>query len=150
MKLIIIIVVVLLLLAGGGAAVWFLVLDDPNETAQEEPAMPVDPIYVEMETLSVHVIRGGGVQKYIVLEITLEMRDLGAKALAENKMPKLRDVYNSALNDYFTNLPSLKSGVKVSSIKRRLISHSEKALGKGAVTDVLVQSVFERDHKSTN
>ena len=54
------------------------------------------------------------------------------------------------MNDYFTNLPSLKSGVKVSSIKRRLISRSEKALGKGAVTDVLVQSVFERDHKSTN
>jgi flagellar FliL protein len=150
MKIVIIIVVVLLLLAGGGAAVWFLVLDDPNKTVQEEPAMPVDPIFVEMETLSVHVIRGGGVQKYIVLEITLEMRDLEAKALAENKMPKLRDVYNSALNDYFTNLPSLKAGVKVSSIKRRLISHSEKALGKGAVTDVLVQSVFERDHKSTN
>lgn len=150
MKIIIIIVVVLVLLGGGGAAVWFLVLDDSSKTAQEEPAMPVDPIFLEMETLSVHIIRGGGVQKYIVLEITLEMRDPDAKALAENKMPKLRDVYISALNDYFTNLPSLKSGVKVSNIKRRLITHSEKALGKGAVTDVLLQSVFERDHKATN
>lgn len=150
MKLIIIIVVVLVLVAGGGAATWFFVLDDPNKTAKEEPPPPVDPIFLEMETLSVHVIRGGGVQKYIVLDITLEMRDAEAKALAEKKMPKLRDVYISALNDYFTNLPSLKTGVKVTHIKRRLISRSEKALGKEAVKDVLVQSVFERDWKPTN
>lgn len=150
MKLIIIIVVVLVLLAGGGAATWFFVLDDPNKTAEAEPEIPLDPIFLELETLSVHVIRGGGVQKYIVLDVTLEMRDAEAKALAEKKIPKLRDVLISALNDYFTNLPSLKAGLKIPNIKRRLISHSEKALGKGAVTDVLVQSVFERDWKPTN
>ena len=145
MKLIIIIVVILVLLAGGGAATWFFVLDDSKESGAEEPTASADPIFLEMETLSVHVIRGGGVQKYIVLDITLELRDAATKVLAEKKMPKLRDVFISALNDYFTNLVSLKTGVKVSHIKRRLINHSEKALGKGAVKDVLVQSVFERE-----
>lgn len=150
MKLIIIIVVVLMLVGGGGAATWFFVIDDPNKSAEPEPPPVVDPIFLELETLSVHVIRGGGVQKYIVLDITLELRDAEAKTRAEKKMPKLRDVYINALNEYFTNLPSIKSGVKVSHIKRRLLRHSEKALGKGAVTDVLVQSVFERDWEPTN
>ena len=104
-------------------------------------------IFLEMETLNVHVIRGGGVQKYIRLDVTLEMRDAEAKAFAEKKIPKLRDVFISALNDYFTNLPSLKKGLNIPQIKRRLISHSEKALGKGAITDVLVQGAFEADWK---
>ena len=148
MKLIIIIVVVLMLVAGGGAATWFFVLDDPNKTAEPEP--PPVPVFLELETLSVHVIRGGGVQKYIVLDLTLELRDAEAKALAENKMPKLRDVFINALTQYFTNLPTLKDGIDISHIKRRLLRHSEKALGKGAVKDILVQSVFEREWKPTN
>ncbi len=82
--------------------------------------------------------------------MTLELRDTEAKALAEKKIPKLHDVFISALNDYFTNLLSLKKGVKISYIKRRIISHSEKALGKGAVMDVLVQAVFEADWKPSN
>jgi flagellar FliL protein len=148
MKLIIIIVVVLMLVAGGGAATWFFVLDDPNKTA--EPELPPNPVFLPMETLSVHVIRGGGVQKYVVLDLTLELRDEAARALAENKMPKLRDVYIAALSEYFGNLPSLKEGLKIVNIKRRLLQHSEKALGKGAVKDILVQSVFERDWKPSD
>jgi flagellar basal body-associated protein FliL len=150
MKLIIIIVVVLVLVAGGGAATWFFVLGDPSAEAEEEVAPPVDPVFVTLETLSVHVIRGGGVQKYIVLDVTLEVRDLAIKTLAENKMPKLRDVFINALNEYFTNLPSLKGTLNVPHIKKRLLKHSEKALGKDAVIDVLVQGVFERDWEPTN
>ncbi len=150
MKLIIIIVAVIVIVAGGGAATWFFVLGDPNAEEKEEPAPIIDPIFLKLDTLSVHVIRGGGVQKYIVLDITLEMRDAEARALAEKKIPKLRDVLINALNEYFTNLPSLKSGLNVAHIKKRLARHSEKALGKGAVIDVLVQSVFERDWKPTN
>ena len=51
-------------------------LDDPNKSAEAEPALVVDPIFLEMETLNVHVIRGGGGQKYIRLDVTLEMRNL--------------------------------------------------------------------------
>jgi flagellar FliL protein len=148
MKLIIIIVV-LLIVAGGGAATWFFVLGDSDQGAEEAASAPADPVFLEMETLSVHVIRGGGVQKYIVLDITLDLRDTAALHLAERKMPKLRDVFIGALNEYFTNLPSLKDGLKVMHIKRRLLRHSEKALGKNAVKDVLVRGVFERDWKST-
>lgn len=149
MKFIIIIVVILVIAAGGGG-VWFFFLRD-NDAPQEDVAVaPRDPVFLEMETLSLHIIRDGGVKKYIVLNLTLGMRDKDSKALAELKMPKLRDVYIASLNEYFTNLPSLKQGVNMKSIKRRLLESSAKAVGKGRVIEILVQSIFERDWKPTN
>lgn len=148
MKLIIIIVVVVIALGGGG--VWFFVLKENDAPTEEAVVIPPDPIFVKMETLSLHVIRGGGVKKYVVLNLTLEMRDEESKARAEQKMPKLRDVFIASMNEYFTNLPSLKEGVNMKTVKRRLLKISAKAIGKGRVTDVLVQSIFERDWTPTN
>ena len=148
MKLIIIIVVVIMLVAGGGAATYFFVLAEPKKE-EKGPQLPPPPVFLKMDTLSVGVIRDGSIKEYVVLDITLEMRDEAAKSLAENKMPKLRDVYIAGLSEYFANLPSLKEGAKVPQIKRRLLSQSEKALGPGAVKDVLVQGIFERDWKPT-
>jgi flagellar FliL protein len=144
MKLVIIIIVVIVLLLGGGGA-WFFLFRDVDTAVEKEVVMPPDPIFVVMEPLSMHVIRGGGVQKYIVLKITLELRDAESRALAENKMPKLRDVFISAMNEYYTNLPSLDEAVNVRAVKERLIEASAKAIGEGRVTGVLVQGVFERE-----
>lgn len=145
MKLVIIIVVVVVLLLGGGGAWFFLFRDVEPETAEQEVVMPADPVFVTMEPLSMHVIRGGGVQKYIVLKITLEMRDAEARALAENKMPKLRDVFIGTMNEYYAHLPSLDDAVNVRAVKDRLIAASVEAIGPDRVKDVLVQGVFERE-----
>ncbi len=149
MKIIIIIVVILVIAAGGGG-VWFFFLRD-NDAQQEDVAVaPRDPVFLDMETLSLHVIRDGGVKKYIVLNLTLGMRDTESRSLAELKIPKLRDVYIASLNEYFTNLPLLNKGVNMKTIKRWLLEISAKAVGKGRVTEILVQSIFERDWKPTN
>ena len=73
------------------------------------------------------------------------MRDEESRALAEQKMPKLRDVCIASMNEYFTNLPSLKNSVNMKTVKRKLLDISAKAIGKGRVIGVLLQSVFERD-----
>ncbi len=148
MKLIIIIVVVVLIVIAGGGAAYFFLFRDPGPVAEEEAAAAADPEFLKMETLSVHVIRGGGVRNYIIIDITLELRDADATMLAEQKMPKLRDVFIGAMNEYFTNLPSLKEGLDVKRIKQRLAESSAKALGKGAVRDILIQGLFERDWES--
>ena len=145
MKVIIIIVVVVLIVIGGGGAAWYFLFRDSEQTALEEIAGPADPEFLKMETLSVHVIRGGGVRKYIIIDITLEMRDSAARSLADQKMPKIRDVFIGALNEYFTNLPSMKAGLNMKRIKQRLLENSAKAVGKNAVRDVLIQGLFERD-----
>ncbi|MEX2618112.1 MAG: flagellar basal body-associated FliL family protein [Alphaproteobacteria bacterium] len=142
MKLIIVIVVVVLALGGGAA--WYFLFRDVDAKVEETVVMPADPLFVVMEPLSMHVIRGGGVQKYIVLNITLEMRDAESKALAENKMPKLRDVFIDSMTRYYANLPSLDDGVNVKAVKSRLIEASGSAIGKERIIDVLIQSVFER------
>lgn len=142
MKLIIILVGVVLALGGGAA--WYFLFRDVDGKVAEEVVMPADPLFVVMEPLSMHVIRGGGVQKYIVLNLTLEMRDAESKALAENKMPKLRDVFIDAMTRYYANLPSLDDGVNVKAVKSRLIEASGSAIGNDRIIDVLIQSVFER------
>ena len=149
MKIIIIVVVLVVLVLGGGG-VWYFFLKADDAPKEDVVVMPPAPVFVKLETFSLHVIRGGGVKKYIVLNLTLEMRDAESKDLAEHKMPKLRDVFIASLNEYFTNLPSLKQGVNMKSVKSRLLKISAKAIGKGRVTDVLVQSIFERDWKPTN
>jgi flagellar FliL protein len=143
MKLIIIIVVLLVVVLGGGAA-WFFFLKDDGLPKEDVVILPPDPIFLKLDTLSLHIIRGGGVKKYIILNLTLEMRDKASRALAEQKMPKLRDVFIASMNDYFANLPSLKGNVNMKTVKRRLLNISAKAIGKGRVVGVLVQSIFER------
>ena len=111
---------------------------------EEVVVMPPDPFFVVMEPLTMHVIRQGGVKKYVSLNITLELRDVESQALAENNKPKLRDVFIDALSQYYANLPSLDDGVRVKAIKSRLIEASASAIGKDRVVDVLIQSVFEQ------
>ena len=133
---------VVIVLGGGGA--WFFLIKEDSAPKEDIAALSPKPVFLELDTLSLHVIRGGGVKKYIVLNLTLEMRDEESRALAEQKMPKLRDVFIASMNEYFTNLPSLKNSVNMKTVKRKLLDISAKAIGKGRVIGVLLQSVFER------
>ncbi len=142
MKLIIIIVIVVLALGGGAA--WYFLFRDVDAKVEEEVVMPADPLFVVLEPLTMHVIRGGGVRKDITLNITLEMRDVESQALAENKMPKLRDIFIEAMSEYYSNLPSLEDSVRVKAVKSRLVEASAGAIGKDRVVDVLIQGVFEQ------
>jgi len=136
-------VLVVIVLGGGGA--WFFLIKEDSAPKEDIAALSPKLVFLELDTLSLHVIRGGGVKKYIVLNLTLEMRDEESRALAEQKMPKLRDVFIASMNEYFTNLPSLKNSVNMKTVKRKLLDISAKAIGKGRVIGVLLQSVFERD-----
>lgn len=148
MKLAIIIVVVLVLLGGGGAATWFLVLkEDPN--AEPPPPEPEAVSFLELDALNVPVLKNGGIERYILLRVTLDMRDDDAKELAKNYMPKLRDRYISDLYGYFENLPAGAKGINIDTIKRRMLRTSDALLGKGAVKKILVQGVFERPWKAS-
>ena len=135
----------LLVVVLGGGGAWFFLIKEDAAPEEDVVVLPPDPVFLKLDTLSLHVIRGGGVRKYIVLNLTLEMRDQASRNLAEQKMPKLRDVFIASMNEYFTNLPSLKNSVNMKTVKRRLRNISAKAIGKGRVIGVLVQSVFERD-----
>jgi flagellar protein FliL len=147
MKLAIIIVVVLVLLGGGGAATWFLVLkEDTGEAPPPEPE-PITATFLELDALNVPVIQNGKIQRYILLRVTLDMRDAEVRTLALSYMPKLRDKYINDLYGYFENLPPSEKGVNINVIKGRMLRVSNSVLGAGAVQKILIQGVFERPWK---
>jgi flagellar protein FliL len=148
MKIAIIIVVVLVLLGGGGAATWFLVLKEDPEAKPEEA--PIDAVaFIEMDSLNVPVIKNGVIQRYVLLRVTLDMRDGEARTLALAAMPKLRDRFINDLYGYFENLPASEKGVNIKTIKRRMLRTSNAVLGADAVRDILILGVFERPWKAT-
>ena len=149
MKRIILIVVAVLLIAGAGAAAWFFfvkakpedhVRDDPHETAGK-------PEFLDVDSLSVPVIRDGRLQKYIMLRLTLELKDAKAKSAAKEAMPLVKDAYLRDLHGYFADQPPKDDGIDVRVVKARLMRVSERLFGEGQVVNVLIQGAFERDWK---
>ena len=138
----------MILLGGGGAATWFLVLkEDPDKKPEELPPAAVS--FLEMESLNVPVIKNSVIQRYILLRVTLDLRDDEARKLASAAMPKLRDKFINDLYGYFATLPPTEKGVNIKAIKRRLLRISGGILGEDAVQDILILGVFERPWKPT-
>ncbi|MBT5108863.1 MAG: hypothetical protein HOM25_09285 [Rhodospirillaceae bacterium] len=148
MKIAIIILLVLVLLGGGGAATWFLVLkEDPEQKPEEAPVTAVS--FLEMESLNVPVIKNGVIQRYVLLRVTLDLRDDAARKMASAAKPKLRDKFFNDLYGYFATLPPTEKGVNIKAIKRRMLRISKAILGDDAVQDILILGVFERPWKPT-
>src|SRR3546814_16624439 len=110
-KRLIVMVATVVLLGGGGAATW-LFFSKP-EPSGEEPAAVVDPTFINIGALSIPVIRGGQVRKYVLLHLTLELVDRKAKALAEEAMPRLRADFLQDLYGYFANQATRSEGRRV-------------------------------------
>jgi flagellar basal body-associated protein FliL len=131
------------------AATWFLVLkEDTTEVKPPEPE-PITATFLELDALNVPVIQDGKIQRYILLRVTLDMRDDEVRTSALSYMPKLRDKLFNDLYGYFENLPANAQGVNIKAIKRRMLRTSNEVLGDGAVQKILVQGVFERPWKGS-
>lgn len=143
MKKFVVILVVLLLLAGaGGGAYWWLFMRG-GEPAAEQAEPEAEPLYVELDPLTVPVIRGGAVAKYILLEVTLEVADPAAQELIDARMPRLKDAFLRDLHAFFAARP-LDAALNVRTVKKRLMGVSARVLGEGRVVDVLIEGAFEK------
>ena len=144
-KLILIVLPLLLLLAGGGgAAYYFLILAPAQENAEPEPPPPPpDPVLVELDGMTIPVIRQGSVRKYILVEVTLQVKDQEARQLARSVMPRLKDQMYSAMHKYFASLP-LDAPISTNTIKKYIHKIAEKNLGPENFNRVLIEGVFEK------
>src|SRR3546814_16740814 len=106
-KRLIVMVATVVLLGGGGAATW-LFFSKP-EPSGEEPAAVVDPTFINIGALSIPVIRGGKVRKYVLLHLTLALVDRKATALAEEPTLRPGDAFLQVLYVYFANQRSEES-----------------------------------------
>lgn len=144
-KLLLILLPVLLLIGGGGgAAYFFLVMQKEEETAEAPPPPPVeDPVFFDMKSLAIPVIRGGAVRKYILLKVTLEVADDNVLELAQLEEPRLIDLCLRELHGYFSQVP-VDAKPSRQPIERRLLKASRRILGKNSVKAVLIQGIYEK------
>ena len=143
-KLLLILLPVLLLLGGGGgAAYFFLVMQKEEETAEAPPPPVKDPIFFDMRSLAIPVIRGNAVQKYVLLKVTLELADDSSLEMAQLEEPRLVDLCLRELLGYFAQVP-VEAKPSRQPIERRLLKASRRILGKKAVKAVLIQGIYEK------
>lgn len=154
MKLIIIAVVVLVLLAGGGAAFYFFnggfSSDDQGDQTADQPTASLwdDPIFVEIDNLTIPIIRNRRIEKHVLLRVTLEMVDGDARDDVRSSMPKLKDAFIKNLYDYYTYQAPGQQGINLEVIKKRLKRAADRAVGKGKIRSVLIQGALERGARS--
>lgn len=142
-KLILIVLVLLLLAGGGGGAYWWFFMRAADETADAPPPPPEPAVFVEMDALTIPVIRGGAVAKYVLLKLSLQVEDEGARQEVIDRMPRLQDAFLRDLHGYFASIP-LDSPLNVRTVKRRLKRVCDRFVGAGVVQEVLIQGAFEK------
>ena len=151
MKRLIVAGLAVLLIAGGGAAAWFFFLKAaPGDNVRDVHDTAGKPEFLDIDSLSVPVIRDGRVQKYVLLRLTLEMKDAKAKNIAKDAMPLVKDTFLNDLHGYFADQPPSENGVDgidVRVVKARLMRVSDRLFGPGMVVNVLIQGAFERQWK---
>ena len=147
MNRIVIIIIAIFVIAGAGGAIWyfFMQADAPIEDQTGENKSSLEESeFVDIENLSIPVIREGRVDRYILISVSLEMRDQDSKALGDEAFPRLKDAVFSQLYSYFSIQQSGQSGINVAQVKERLLWAAERAIGKGHVRQVIIQGAYER------
>lgn len=147
MNRIVIIIIAVVVIAGAGGAVWyfFLQADAPIEDQTgENNSLLKEFEFVDIENLSIPVIREGRVDRYIMINVSLEMRDQASKALGDEAFPRLKDAVFRELYSYFSMQKSGTSGINIAQVKARLLWAAERAIGKGHVRQVIIQGAYER------
>ena len=151
MNRIVIIIIAIFVIAGAGGAIWyfFMQADAPIEDQSGENKSSFEESeFVDIENLSIPVIREGRVDRYILISVSLEMRDQASKALGDEAFPRLKDAVFSQLYSYFSVQQSGQSGINVAQVKARLLWAAERAIGKGHVRQVIIQGAYERKGSS--
>ncbi|MDJ0895708.1 MAG: hypothetical protein QNJ92_11260 [Alphaproteobacteria bacterium] len=145
MKKLVLIVVILALVAGGTYAWLFLFNKEDQAEAeaelQEEVFVP--PVYVQLAPFNVPVVRDGEVTGYVNITIIVEVADDEAREVAVRHMARLRDAF---FRDLYATLPLRRGsskGFEPKFVKRRMQAVSDRTLGQGVVTDILIQGVYE-------
>lgn len=150
MKLAIIAVVVLLLLGGGGAFLYFQgdkqtsKSDGADETSESVSAFDLAPVLFEINALAVPVIRNRRVERYVLLQIKLELVDEDARKETSRLSAKLHDAFINSLFDYYSYVTPGPKGVNVSAVRKRLMRESKRILGKGLVRKILVKGLVQK------
>ncbi len=147
---IILIVVALLLMIGaviGGLYFWgidplaqfnaLIGKQPPGATVEAPPAVP--PTYVDFGLLVVPVIRDREVKKQAEMIIRLQVPP-EKKAMVANRLPRLQAAFLEDMLGFLPNVVRDRQPLDIEAVRRRLVIVSERTMGPGYISDVLVEN----------
>jgi len=100
--------------------------------------------FIDMDPLAMPIFRGNRVAATIQIQIKLETNNKDKAEEINEKMPILTDAFIRDLHSFMPRLLRVKERVDVLIIKQRLQMVSDRVLGKGIVSNVLVQSLINQ------
>ncbi len=140
MKKIIIIGAAVLLLGGGGAGA-FMMMGGEDKTANKKAEMPEivmskEPVYLRLDGLTAPIMKGTHVRHYIFLNVSIEMKDDGARSDASPLKPRLHDAF---LREFYSKTIASGDGtIDFANVSKRLTKQAKKVLGEDQVVGVLI------------
>jgi len=148
-KLILLIVMFLLLLGGTIGSLMFLETGPFKPKKGEikkikQKTLKDTTQFIDMDPLAMPIFRGNRVAATIQIQIKLETNNKDKAEEINEKMPILTDAFIRDLHSFMPRLLRVKERVDVLIIKQRLQMVSDRVLGKGIVSNVLVQSLINQ------
>ena len=160
MKIVIIVVALIILLGGAGAGACFMgLLDEPlgltehvegeeEDTAGEgsgegsDAEQVAEALFVQFEPISAPVISKGRVEYQILVTLSLQVSDIGAKNDVQAVLPRLRDAMHTELFTSPVKRDDETGAIDLSDLKRRVLSLTLSMIDNDGIEDVLVLKIF--------
>jgi len=109
-----------------------------------EPVAEDGPFYLELKPLSVPIRKkSGAIKYYIFIAMSMEFDDQEKKNYSRKMVPRLRDAFLQDLSGHSVIHKDKSRGMDFEQVKRRLLKHAKKVLGKNAPTAMHVVKVFK-------
>ena len=138
------VLIMLVVAAGGGAATWWFLLRAPEEVAEAAPvAMVEPPEFVQFEPLVLPLIHQGQVTHHVTMTVVVETTAGGKEQVLLAKR-QLTDAYLSELYGLLARRFVRRQPNAIPLLRRRLLVVSDRLLGPGVVTDVLLAEPSRR------
>jgi hypothetical protein len=84
------------------------------------------------------------VARNLTVIVTLELKDDGKRDQVRERMPRLRHALNTTLLQLVAVQRADNSLPAIATMKRRMLAVTREVTGPDAVSDVLMESVYER------
>jgi flagellar basal body-associated protein FliL len=135
--------ILLVLILAGGAAWWFLLreAEPESEGAEHHESAALGPSFIDLDPLTVPVVRDGVVERVVRIDLSLELKESMPALQAEQSAPRLTDVFVVELYALLAHRRMEEQRYDTAIIKKRLQAASDRLLGPGVVAAVLVQGM---------
>ena len=131
------VLIMLVVAACGGAAAWWFLLREPEDVAVTAPEPTGVPEFVEFEPLVLPLIQEGQVTYHVTLKVVVETTASGKEQVLLAKR-QLTDAYLSELYGLLARRFVRRQANAIPLLRRRLLVVSDRLLGPGVVSDVLL------------